>query len=126
MQALVRTALTSATLVVLAACSTTPITSSPATAKGDALVDNKGMTLYVFDKDANGKSACNGKCLFDWPPVFANDEAKAAGYWTIIDRDDGLRQWAYKGKPIYTFDKDKKAGDRLGDGVNNVWHVAKP
>jgi predicted lipoprotein with Yx(FWY)xxD motif len=41
-------------------------------------------------------------------------------------RDDGAKQWAYKGKPLYTWAKDTKPGDITGDGVNNVWHIAKP
>ena len=40
-------------------------------------------------------------------------------------RDDGGKQWAYKGKPLYTWSKDAKAGDKTGDDVNNIWHVAK-
>ena len=88
-------------------------------------VDAKGMTLYVFDKDAGGKSACNGPCATNWPPLMAGADAKAAGDWTVITRDDGSKQWAYKGKPLYTWVKDTKAGDMTGDNVNNVWHVAK-
>ncbi|AMK33594.1 Putative lipoprotein [Pseudomonas putida] len=43
-----------------------------------------------------------------------------------MTRDDGSSQWAYKGKPLYTFIKDKKAGETTGDGMKDVWHVAKP
>lgn len=88
-------------------------------------VDAKGMTLYVFDKDAGGKSVCNGPCATNWPPLMAGADAKAAGDWTVITRDDGSKQWAYKGKPLYTWVKDTKPGDMTGDNVNNVWHVAK-
>ena len=42
------------------------------------------------------------------------------------ERDDGAKQLAYKGKPLYYWSKDQKPGDRTGDGVNGVWHVAKP
>ncbi|MNH42286.1 Secreted repeat [compost metagenome] len=45
--------------------------------------------------------------------------------WSQIKRDDGSMQWAYKGKPVYTFVKDKKAGDMTGDGMKDVWHVIK-
>jgi predicted lipoprotein with Yx(FWY)xxD motif len=96
------------------------------TAKGKALVDAKGMTLYVFDRDAPGKSNCNGTCATNWPPLTAAAAEKAAGDWTIVTRDDGGRQWAYKGKPVYTWVKDSKPGDVTGDGVNGVWHIAKP
>jgi len=97
------------------------------TAKGKTLVDEKGMTLYTFDKDSGGKSACNGQCATNWPPLMASTSAKAMGDWTVVTRDDGKHQWAYKGKPLYTWAKDKKPGDVTGDGVaNNTWHVAQP
>ena len=96
------------------------------TSKGKALVDQKGMTLYVFDKDAAGKSACNGQCAANWPPLTAASGAAASGDWTVVTRDGGSKQWAYKGKPLYTWAKDAKAGDVTGDGVNNVWHIAQP
>jgi len=43
-----------------------------------------------------------------------------------VTRDDGSKQWAYKGKPVYLWGKDQKPGDKTGDGFNNVWHVARP
>ena len=97
------------------------------TALGPVLADSKGMTLYTFDKDATpGKSACNGQCAQNWPPLAAKSAAKPMGDWTVVTRDDGSKQWAYKGKPLYTWVKDSKPGDTSGEGVNNVWHVAKP
>lgn len=90
------------------------------------LTNAAGMTLYSFDKDAGGKSACNGPCATNWPPLVAGADAKESGDWTLITRDDGAKQWAYKGKPLYTWAKDQKPGDKTGDNVNNVWHVAKP
>ena len=54
------------------------------TAKGQALVDGKGVTLYTFDKDAGGKSMCNGPCADNWPPLMANAGAKPAGDWTVV------------------------------------------
>ena len=94
------------------------------TAKGKAWVDAKGMKLYIFDKDAAGKSNCNDKCATAWPPLMAAADGKAAGDWTVIVRKDGSKQWAYKGKPLYTWANDKKPGDATGDGVNG-FHVAK-
>jgi predicted lipoprotein with Yx(FWY)xxD motif len=97
------------------------------TAKGKALVDGKGMTLYTFDKDAGGKSMCNGPCAENWPPLMAGADAKASGDWTVLARDDGKKMWAYKGKPLYTWKNDKAPGDITGDGFNNgVWHIATP
>jgi len=53
--------------------------------------------------------------------------ATSSGNWTVITRDDGSKMWAYKGKPLYTWNKDTKPGDTTGDGfLNNAWHVARP
>lgn len=96
------------------------------TAKGKVLADSKGMTLYTFDRDAPGKSNCSGQCAQNWPPFMAAANAAPSGNWTIVTRDDGAKQWAYKGKPLYTWAKDSKPGDVTGDGVNNVWRLAQP
>lgn len=111
--------------IAAALAQTVPATTAD-TSKGKALVDGKGMTLYIFDRDATGKSNCNGQCATNWPPVIVAADAKPSGDWTVIMRDDGRTQWAYKGKPVYTFGKDTKPGDVTGDGVNNVWHIAAP
>ncbi len=86
------------------------------------------MTLYTFDKDTagNGKSVCNGPCATSWPPLAAMATDKASGDYTIVTRDDGAKQWAYKGKPLYLWANDKKPGDKTGDGVGGVWKIAKP
>ena len=103
-------------------------TAAPATAHGDMLVDGQGMTLYTFDRDAAGsaRSVCNGPCATNWPPLAAPADAMASGPWSIVVRDDGSRQWAYHGKPLYRWLKDKMPGDQSGDGFNGVWHVARP
>ena len=91
------------------------------------LVNSAGMTLYTFDKDAGGKSACNDQCAKIWPPVMASADAKPMGDLSVITRDDGSKQWAYKGRPLYYWTKDTKPGDKTGDGfLNNAWHAAKP
>ena len=86
------------------------------------------MTLYTFDRDAagSGKSVCNGPCATLWPPLMAADTDKASGDYAVIVRDDGKKQWAYKGKPLYYFARDTKAGERTGDGFNQVWKTARP
>lgn len=96
------------------------------TAKGKVLADARGMTLYTFDRDSAGTSACTGQCALNWPPLLAPADAKPVGSWTIITRPDGGKQWAYKGKPLYGWARDGKPGDVTGDGVNNVWRVATP
>lgn len=117
----------------LAACAGNDMSAMPAPAKtgstalGPVLVDAKGMTLYTFDRDSVGKSACNGQCAQNWPPLMAAPDAKPSGDWMVITRDDGTRQWAYKGKPLYGWVRDQKPGDTTGDGfLNGAWHVAKP
>ena len=97
------------------------------TPKGKTLVDTKGMTLYTFDKDAGGRSMCNGPCAENWPPLMAANGAKPIADMTIVARDDGKKMWAYKGKPLYTFKKDTAPGETNGDGfLNGAWHMAKP
>ena len=101
---------------------------APAMIAAGAYVGPNGMTLYTFDRDAagSGKSVCNGPCATNWPPLAAGADAKPTGDWSVVTRDDGTRQWALKGKPVYYWIKDTKPGDRTGDGFNNVWRVAKP
>ena len=97
------------------------------TSKGKALVDDKGMTLYILDRDnVAEQSTCNGQCATNWPPLMALTGAMNMGMWTVITRDDGSKQWAYKGKPLYTWHEDKKPGDVDGDGRAKVWHIAVP
>jgi predicted lipoprotein with Yx(FWY)xxD motif len=93
---------------------------------GTTLVNSAGMTLYTFDKDVagSGKSTCNGPCAVNWPPFSAATATSGSGEWTIVVRDDGSKQWAFKGKPVYLWIKDQKPGDKTGDGVNKVWHIA--
>jgi predicted lipoprotein with Yx(FWY)xxD motif len=50
----------------------------------------------------------------------------AEGDWSLVERTGGGMMWAYKGMPLYLWVKDEKPGDTTGDGVNSVWHVAKP
>ena len=96
-------------------------------AKGKVLTNDNGMTLYVFDKDSAGKSACNGPCTGNWPPLAAAAGAMPMGNYSVITRDDGSKQWAYKGRPLYTWKNDKKPGDTMGDGfLNGAWHIAQP
>ncbi len=91
--------------------------ADPAMKKDGMLVNPKGMTLYTFGKDAEGKSMCNDKCAQKWPPLAAKATDTAGPEWTMVKRDDGSMQWAYEGQPVYTYVEDKKAGDMKGDNV---------
>jgi len=107
--------------LAFAGCASYP----PAKMADGVLVDSAGMTLYTFDKDAanSGKSTCNGPCAALWPP--AAPIGNVSGDYSVVTRDDGSKQLAYKGKPVYLFAKDQKSGDKLGDNVKDVWHVIK-
>ncbi|MGH8714752.1 MAG: COG4315 family predicted lipoprotein [Casimicrobiaceae bacterium] len=114
-----------ASLVTAVALSGVASAQAPGKMAGGVMTDSAGMTLYAFDNDAGGKSACNGPCAAIWPPLLAGGDAKASGDWTVIARDDGSKQWAFKSKPLYHWSKDKKPGDMKGDGFNGVWHAVK-
>lgn len=102
-----------------------PLTKTTTTDKGPALADARGLTLYTYDKDLKGQSNCNGQCASNWPPLAASASDTAQGDWTLVTRGDGSRQWAYRGKPVYTWIKDSKPGDATGDGAFGTWHLIK-
>jgi predicted lipoprotein with Yx(FWY)xxD motif len=120
--------LSAALAAALAATGCTTTSTMPAKAEGGVLVGPNAMTLYTFDKDqaGSGKSACVDKCAINWPPLAAASGDQASGDWSVIARNDGSKQWAYKGKPLYYWIKDQKPGDRTGDGFNKVWQLARP
>ncbi|NMM36620.1 MAG: hypothetical protein HHJ09_03775 [Glaciimonas sp.] len=99
----------------------------PAKTADGILTNAAGMTLYSFDKDAanSGKSACNGPCAANWIPFAAQKADQSKGDYSTIMRDDGQKQWAFRGKPLYLWSKDRKPGDKTGDGFNSVWHIVK-
>jgi predicted lipoprotein with Yx(FWY)xxD motif len=116
----------SLTLAILGGCAS--MAAAPVKVADGVLVGPNGMSLYTFDKDVagSGKSVCNGPCATNWPPLMAADADKAAGDYSIVTRDDGSKQWAMAGKPLYYWVKDTKPGDKTGDGVGKVWQIAKP
>ena len=114
---------------LLAGCgSMSPAPDTPTRTADGVLVGPSGMTLYTFDRDeaGSGKSACNGPCATIWPALGVAEMAKPMGDYTIVVRDDGKKQWAYKGRPLYYWSKDAKPGDKTGDGFNGVWKAARP
>jgi predicted lipoprotein with Yx(FWY)xxD motif len=124
---MIRTGLRSALLLAVVLAAPAAFAQAPVKAVGGVLTNSAGMTLYTFDRDeaGSGKSVCNGPCATNWPPLAAAADAKPAGGYTIVTRDDGTKQWAYKGKPLYLWTKDQKPGDMTGQGFNNVWQAAK-
>jgi predicted lipoprotein with Yx(FWY)xxD motif len=118
-------------LLVASGCVSVPDAGGdvPVKVEGGLLVNSQGMTLYVFDRDraaGPGKSVCVNQCAANWPPLVVAEGARPSGDYAIITRDDGGKQWAYKGRPLYVWTKDLKPGDATGDGLNKVWHAVKP
>ena len=106
-------------------------TTAPArviqTKQGPKLVDLKGMTLYTYERDTTGKTSnCNGKCTENWVPLAAAAEAKAIGDFTVINREDGSKMWAYRYRPLYTSPADKAPGDANGNATTLQWRIARP
>jgi len=95
------------------------------TAIGTVFTDPSGMTLYTFDEDPRGGSSCYGKCAENWPPLKVSGNAGPVGDFSIVTREDGIAQWAYQGKPLYLWVRDKAPGDTTGDGVRG-WQAARP
>ena len=101
---------------------------------GTIFVDASGKSLYTFDRDSGGTSACTGTCAATWPALVlpAGTSAPVAGTGvsnlTVVARpDDATKmQVVWNGKPLYTYSGDTAAGDTKGDGVGGNWHVAKP
>ena len=133
-----RPLLAAASVAVLAACSSShpmqqseaaPMSPAPATMSqtpaGNVMTTPTGMTLYTFDKDAAGKSNCNGECAQYWPPLIAKSGSAPTGNLTLITRDDGQMQWATaNGMPLYTYEGDKAVGEVKGNNFHGIWHVA--
>ena len=119
--------LLTAALVSLSFACGSAVAADAALKKVDGiLVDAASRTVYTFDKDAanSGKSACSGPCAALWPPVAVGLTQPAVPY-SVISRDDGNKQLAYQGKPLYLYASDQKPGDRLRDGFKDIWHVVK-
>ena len=119
-------ALAAVAAMLLAACMNLPY--APVKYSRGLMTGPNGMTLYTFDKDAigSGKSVCNGQCATNWPPFMAAATDQPGGDWSIVTRDDGSKQWAWSGQPLYYWAKDQKPGDMTGDGFNKVWHAVSP
>ena len=97
---------------------------------GSILADGQGRTLYTFDRDTPGVSACSGGCAQTWPPLQASGTPTGPGDLPgrlgTLERPDGGRQVTYNEMPLYTYAQDTQPGDTKGDGVGGNWHVAHP
>ena len=91
---------------------------------GRMLVTSRGRTLYLFEKDRNGRSSCTGTCATYWPPLLTTGKPHAgtgvrAGLLGTVRRSDGKLQVTYKRHPLYTFALDKRAGQTKGEGLDD-------
>ena len=94
------------------------------TALGKVLVDARGRTLYLFEKDKHGRSACYGACATYWPPLYSTTKPRPgtgvhASLLGLTKRTNGKRQVTYAGHPLYTFIADTKPGQTNGEGLSN-------
>jgi predicted lipoprotein with Yx(FWY)xxD motif len=111
-----------------------PVVSTTKTSLGQILIDSRGRTLYLFEKDRKSKSACAGQCAAFWPPLIATGKPRALGAAKAslvgtTRRADGRLQVTYNHHPLYTFVKDTKKGQTNGEGVNAFgagWDVVSP
>lgn len=99
--------------------------AGPTMEKDGMLRDGSGKTLYVFAKDQISKSNCTGACIATWPAFVAKPEAQANGDLTLVVREDGSKQWALKGQPLYYFVGDATPGDAKGDGMGGTWRAVR-
>ncbi|MFF0725732.1 hypothetical protein [Streptomyces sp. NPDC004134] len=98
---------------------------------GTILVDEKGHTLYLFEKDKSTTSTCDGACAKAWPPLLTSGTPKTEGSakFKLVDtskRSDGKTQVTYDGHPLYRFEGDSKPGDTNGQGLDQFgakWFV---
>ena len=88
------------------------------------ITTENGMSLYIFKKDVPNVSNCKGECLKNWPPYYSEKMSKMKGFG-VIESNDGFRQLTYNKMPLYLFAKDKEVGDKKGDGVKDLWLLAK-
>jgi predicted lipoprotein with Yx(FWY)xxD motif len=113
------------------AAATVGVASTPL---GRIVVDGKGRTLYLFEKDTNRRSACYGQCATYWPPLLTHGKpaARAGAQQSLLGttrRANGSEQVTYAGHPLYGFIQDRKAGQTTGEGSRAFgasWDVLSP
>jgi len=101
---------------------------------GRIVVDGKGRTLYLFEKDNNRRSACYGQCATYWPPLLTQGMpvARPGAKQSLLGtsrRANGSQQVTYGGRPVYRFVLDRKPGQTKGEGLQDFgggWDVVSP
>ena len=107
--------------------------STAHTGLGRVIVNGSGRTLYLFEKDKRGHSACSGICATYWPPLLASGKTVATGVKPsllgTIKRADGKKQVTIAGHPVYLFSGDSKRGQTNGEGLTDFgasWYALSP
>jgi predicted lipoprotein with Yx(FWY)xxD motif len=108
--------------------------ASRMTSLGQILVDGRGLTIYLFEKDKGTSSMCDSSCAQFWPPVTTSGAPKAgagvaAAKLGTTKRAEGTTQVTYNGHPLYLYSGDKKASDITGQGLNAfgaLWYALSP
>jgi len=99
---------------------------APLRRRNAVMVDIQGRGIYTYDLDTDpDRSVCDEMCRILWPPIIASDDAKPSGRFTLADRADGRKQWAWDGKPLYRWISDRRKGEANGDGVAGVWRLVR-
>src|SRR5690606_33776966 len=91
------------------------------TTLGRMLTTDKNFSVYAFDKDTAERSACDETCTRTWSPVLAPMTARAQGEWSFIERSPGVRQWTFRGRPLYTYVLEVQNWRMQGSDVPG-WH----
>lgn len=101
---------------------------------GRIIVDGRGRTLYLFEKDRHGHSRCSGACAAYWPPLLVHGKPIAGRgvkqrLLGVTRRANGAKQVTYAGHPLYRFVQDTRPGQTKGQGTNffgGGWDVLSP
>ncbi len=92
---------------------------------GRVYLNANGQALYVRQRDGMNQSSCYGNCAREWPPYLAYGNARPHGQWSIVNRRDGTRQWAYAGHPTYMWSGDREQGQISGHRRDGTWSVLR-
>lgn len=98
----------------------------PAWLRGDLLVDRFNRGLYTYEPDTQGRSNCDLNCRRYWPPIYAEEGAKAQGPFSLAMGEEGRAIWAYKGLPLYRWSGDRNRGSAGGEVVTGWFLVRVP
>ncbi|HTT05626.1 MAG TPA: hypothetical protein VMF64_10080, partial [Steroidobacteraceae bacterium] len=94
-------------------------------ADGLVFVDQAGMTLYTYEGRGGAKALVRLADQTEWRPLVAPALAHPVGEWSVLTRSDGIRQWAFRGKPLFTYARDLASGDANGVGLSRDWDAAR-